>query len=169
MGIRLNEARSLDLADIKWDLGRFGKLHVHKGKALGAAGHASEWMPLINNAGRTLRWFVEDVWGHFGDDHHGHGAPLFPSERKNTDGSATRISGEALRANLAEAAARHLPDWSDKLTPSAAALLRQPAGYLGGMDLIAIQQALGHIWVATTMQYIHVLHPRSVHHVTSCL
>jgi len=51
-------------------------------------------------AGRTLRWFVEDVWGHFGDDHHGHGAPLFPSERKNTDGSATRISGEALRANL---------------------------------------------------------------------
>lgn len=28
--------------------------------------------------------------------------------------------------------------------------------YLGGMDLVAIQQALGHAWVATTMNYIHV-------------
>jgi site-specific recombinase XerD len=24
------------------------------------------------------------------------------------------------------------------------------------MDLIAIQEALGHVWVATTMHYIHV-------------
>jgi integrase len=28
VGLRLNEVRSLDLADVKWDLGRFGKLHV---------------------------------------------------------------------------------------------------------------------------------------------
>jgi hypothetical protein len=26
-------------------------------------------VPLINNAAATLRWFVEDVWGQFGDDH----------------------------------------------------------------------------------------------------
>jgi hypothetical protein len=25
-------------------------------------------VPLINNAGATLRWFVEDVRGQFGDD-----------------------------------------------------------------------------------------------------
>jgi len=31
-----------------------------------------------------------------------------------------------------------------------------PRSYLGGMDLVAIQQALGHAWVATTMNYIHV-------------
>lgn len=29
-------------------------------------------VPLINGAGRTLRWFVEDVWRHLGDD------PLLP-------------------------------------------------------------------------------------------
>jgi len=28
--------------------------------------------------------------------------------------------------------------------------------YLGGMDLLAIQAALGHAWVATTMGYVHV-------------
>ena len=27
--------------------------------------------------------------------------------------------------------------------------------YLGGMDLVAIQETLGRAWVATTMNYIH--------------
>src|ERR1700683_5410225 len=31
-GLRVNEASHLDLADVKWDLGRVGKLHVRKGK-----------------------------------------------------------------------------------------------------------------------------------------
>jgi hypothetical protein len=35
-------------------------------------GHAS----LINQAGRTLRWFIEDVWDHFDTDHTWPGAPL---------------------------------------------------------------------------------------------
>jgi hypothetical protein len=47
-------------------------------------------VPLINGAGRTLRWFIEDVYGHFDTDHARHGAPLFPSERKNA-----KASGEA--------------------------------------------------------------------------
>jgi integrase/recombinase XerD len=32
VGLRINELRHLDLADIKWDLGRFGKIHVRHGK-----------------------------------------------------------------------------------------------------------------------------------------
>jgi len=32
--------------------------------------------------------------------------------------------------------------------------------YLSGMDLISIQDALGHAWVATTMNYIN---PRELH------
>ncbi|MGI8446816.1 MAG: hypothetical protein ACR2MP_06455, partial [Streptosporangiaceae bacterium] len=54
----------LDLDDIKWDLGRFGKLHVRQGKGTRGSGPRERMVPLINNAGRTLRWFIEDVWCH---------------------------------------------------------------------------------------------------------
>ena len=62
VGLRVNEASHLDLADIKWDLGRFGKLHVRKGKGARGSGPRERMVPLINNAGATLRWFVQDVW-----------------------------------------------------------------------------------------------------------
>jgi integrase/recombinase XerD len=156
VGLRVNEARNLDLADVKWELGRFGKLHVRMGKGARGSGPRERMVPLINDAGRTLRWFVEDVWGHFGDHHDRHGAALFPSERKHADGSATRVGDEALRVALAEAAAAHLPDWPGRVTPHVLRHFCASQLYLGGMDLIAIQEALGHVWVATTMQYIHV-------------
>ena len=79
-----------------------------------------------------------------------HGAPLLPSER------SARVSSETLRAGVAEAAAAHLPEWDKSLTPH---VLRQFCAsqlYLVGMGLLAIQEALGHAWVATTMGYVHV-------------
>ncbi|PRX41574.1 hypothetical protein B0I32_1745 [Nonomuraea fuscirosea] len=63
VGLRVNEACKLDLAGIKWDLGRFGKLHVRHGKGARGSGPRERMVPLINNAAATLRWFVEDVWG----------------------------------------------------------------------------------------------------------
>jgi integrase/recombinase XerD len=156
VGLRVNEARHLDLDDLKWELGRFGKLHVRKGKGARGSGPRERMVPLINNAGRTLRWFVEDVWGHFGDDHTRPGVPLLPSERKNADGTAARVSAETLRSGLAQAAARHLPDWSGTLTPHVLRHFCASQLYQGGMDLLAIQTVLGHAWVATTMSYVHV-------------
>ncbi|MGP3937846.1 amidohydrolase family protein [Nonomuraea sp. KM88] len=38
VGLRVNEARSLDPADVKWELGRFGKLHVRLGKGTRGSG-----------------------------------------------------------------------------------------------------------------------------------
>lgn len=156
VGLRVNEACSLDLADVKWELGRFGKLHVRHGKGARGSGPRERMVPLINDAGATLRWFVEDVWGHYGDDHTRPGAPLLPSERRNADGSAARVGDEALRAALAEAAASHLPDWPQPLTPHVLRHFCASQLYLGGMDLIAIQAVLGHAWIATTLQYVHV-------------
>ena len=43
VGLRVNEACRLDLADIKWDLGHFGKLHVRPGRAPAAPAPANGW------------------------------------------------------------------------------------------------------------------------------
>jgi integrase len=43
VGLRVSEACGLDLADIKWDLGRFGKLHVRHGKGSRGSGRGSAW------------------------------------------------------------------------------------------------------------------------------
>ncbi len=156
VGLRVNEARSLDLADIKWELGRFGKLHVRHGKGARGSGPRERMVPLVNDAGRTLRWFIEDVWGQFEGDHLRHGAPLLPSERKNGDGSCGRVGYDALRSGLVLAAAEHLPAWAGRLTPHVLRHYCASQLYLDGVDLISIQEMLGHSWVATTMRYVHV-------------
>ncbi|HTY27293.1 MAG TPA: site-specific integrase [Mycobacterium sp.] len=156
VGLRVNEARNLDLADIKWELGRFGKLHVRVGKGARGSGPRERMVPLINGADRTVRWFVEDVWGHFDDDHRRPGAPLFPSERMNTDGTCRRVGDDALRAGLAGAACTHLPGWADTLSPHVLRHFAASQLYLSGVDLIAIQELLGHSWISSTLNYVHV-------------
>jgi integrase/recombinase XerD len=156
VGLRVNELRNLDLADVKWELGRFGKLHVRVGKGARGSGPRERMVPLLNNAHPTQRWFIEDVWGQFDDNHLRHDAPLFPSERKRTDGSCGRVGYDALRSALAAASAAHLPAWSGRLTPHVLRHYCASQLYLDGVDLISIQEMLGHSWVATTMRYIHV-------------
>jgi site-specific recombinase XerD len=160
VGLRVNEARQLDLADVKWELGPFGKLHIRHGKGARGSGPRERMVPLINHADRTLRWFIQDVWGQFDDDHTRYGAPLLPSERKHADGSCGRVGYDALRAGLAAAAAEHLPAWAGRLTPHVLRHYCASQLYLGGVDLISIQEALGHAWIATTMRYVHVHHSR---------
>ena len=155
-GLRVNEVSHLDLADVKWELGRFGKLHVRMGKGARGSGPRERMVPLINGAGVTLEWYVQDVWCCFDDDHARPGAPLFCSERRNADGTAARVGNETLRSALTTAAAVHLPGWPERVTPHVLRHFCASQLYLGGMDLVAIQQALGHAWVATTMNYIHV-------------
>ena len=116
VGLRINEARMLDLDDVRWELGRFGKLNVRHGKGSRRKGPKPRLVPLINGADRSLRWFIEDVLGLFDIDPNSHGAPLFPSERKNIDGTCMRATADVYRRSLAEAADRHLPAWSGKLT-----------------------------------------------------
>jgi integrase/recombinase XerD len=156
VGLRVNEARNLDLDDVKWHLGRFGKLHVRMGKGTRGSGPRERMVPLINGADQLLRWFIEDVWGLLDDDHTRPGAPLLPSERHNQDGSACRVGDDALRAGLADAVAAYLPSWADKLTPHVLRHFCASELYLSGADLLSIQEVLGHSWVATTMKYIHI-------------
>jgi hypothetical protein len=43
VGLRVNEACKPGLPDIKWELGRFGKLHVVTAKAPAGPGPANGW------------------------------------------------------------------------------------------------------------------------------
>ncbi|WP_249267220.1 tyrosine-type recombinase/integrase, partial [Mycobacterium gordonae] len=156
VGLRINEARMLDLDDVRWELGRFGKLNVRHGKGSRRKGPKPRLVPLINGADRSLRWFIEDVLGLFDIDPNSHAAPLFPSERKNIDGTCMRATADVYRRSLAEAADRHLPAWSGKLTPHVLRHFCASQLYLGGMNLFAIQELCGHAWTATTARYIHV-------------
>ena len=156
VGLRINEARMLDLDDVRWELGRFGKLNVRHGKGSRRGGPKPRLVPLINGADRSLRWFIEDVLGQFDADPTRHGAPLFPSERKNADSSCQRATADVFRRSLAEAATRHLPAWTGKLTPHVLRHFCASQLYLGGMSLFAIQELLGHAWTGTTARYIHV-------------
>ena len=156
VGLRINEARMLDLDDVRWELGRFGKLNVRHGKGARRKGPKPRLVPLINGADRSLRWFIEDVLGLFDIDPAGHAVPLFPSERKNADRTCARATADVFRRSLAEAADRHLPEWSGKLTPHVLRHFCASQLYLSGMNLFAVQELLGHAWTGTTARYIHV-------------
>jgi integrase len=156
VGLRINQARMLDLDDARWELGRFGKLNVRHGKGSRRRGPRPRLVPLINGADRNLRWFIQDMRGRFDAGHARPGAPLFPSERKCGDGSCSRATAGVFRRSLAEAAVRHLPAWESKLTPHVLRRFCASRLYLAGMSLLAIQELPGHAWTGTTARYIHV-------------
>jgi site-specific recombinase XerD len=156
LGLRINELVRLDLADVHWDLGAFGQLHVRHGKGSRGRGPKVRLVPLINDARPMLQWYVEDVWSCFGRSPNTPDAPLFPSERKLPDGGNGRADDDTLRSALAAVTARHLPAWTGRLTPHVLRHYCASQLYLTGMDLLAVQELLGHEWVSTTMRYVHV-------------
>jgi site-specific recombinase XerD len=54
------------------------------------------------------------------------------------------VGYDALRAGLADAVAKHLSGWADRLTPHVLRHYCASQMYLGGVDLLAIQDLLGH-------------------------
>jgi len=156
LGTRIGETHHLDMTDVNWDLGKFGKLHVRFGKGARGRGPKPRMVSLINGGRELITWFVEDVRGQFDDAWDQPGAPLLPSERHGTDSTCTRASKEALRSGLDKAVARHLPAWKGRLTPHVLRHYCASSLYHDGMDIVAIQELLGHDWIATTMGYVHV-------------
>jgi len=89
-GLRVNEVSHLDWLTSVGSWAGSGSCHVRQGKGARGSGPRERMVPLINGAGATLRWFIQDVWCCFDDDHARPGAPLFCSERRNADGTAAR-------------------------------------------------------------------------------
>jgi site-specific recombinase XerD len=156
-GLRINETVWLDIRDWRPDLGEHGKLHVRFGKGSQGRGPKTRLVPGINAVDALLAWWLTDVRHQFGDDWQDPDAPLLPSERRDPDtGGCLRAGPDALRSGLAAAVGAWLPSWSGRLTPHGLRHFCASSLYARGMDLKAIQELLGHEWLSTTTQYIHV-------------
>ncbi|MBE1580504.1 tyrosine-type recombinase/integrase [Amycolatopsis roodepoortensis] len=160
VGLRINESRMLDLADVRWELGRFGKLNVRHGKGSGRRGPKQRLVPLLNGADTLLVWYIEDVLGQFDCNFDLPGVPLFPSERRAGDDPGARLADNVARRALTVAVENHLPSWAGKVTPHVLRHYCASQLYELGVDILAIQELLGHSWIATTMHYVHARNTR---------
>jgi integrase/recombinase XerD len=142
-GTRCEEAVLLDIGDAHFGRGPFGKLHVRFGKAARTSGPRPRWVPMLDDLDLLLRWFLEQVRDRFPDS-----AVLFCDE------SGGRLSPGTVRnrlRHLMQAEGRGESDW---FTPHALRRACATHNYERGMDLVAIQQMLGHWAVASTMRYV---------------
>lgn len=157
VGIRITESTMLDLRDWRPDLGSLGKLHVRFGKGSRGRGSKQRLVPAINGTDRLIDWWLGDVRHRFGDDWENPDAPMIPSERFDSElARCCRASDDVLRRGLRQATIRFLPAWDGRMTPHVLRHYCASSLYLAGMDLKALQELLGHQWLSTTTQYIHV-------------
>jgi len=157
VGLRINETVKLDLRDWRPDLGSYGKLHVRFGKGSQGRGPKPRLVPAINGVDQLMGWWLAEVRPQYGPDWADPDAPLLPSERFDRDlDRCGRVGSNALRRGLAIQVDRSLPAWSGRMTPHVLRHYCASSLYAAGMDIKALQELLGHQWLATTSGYIHV-------------
>jgi integrase/recombinase XerC len=157
LGLRINETVMLDIRDWRPDLGEFGKLHVRHGKGARGRGPKPRLVPAINGADQLIDWWLAEVRHQCGPDWDDPDAPLLPSERFDHEmGRCGRVGTNALRRSLGIQVDQWLPAWSGRMTPHVLRHYCASSLYAVGMDIKAIQELLGHQWLATTSGYIHV-------------
>jgi site-specific recombinase XerD len=142
-GLRADEAASLELADLHFDRGPFGKIHVRFGKGARGSGPRPRWVPMLDHVDLILRWFLDDV------------RPRMPESKALFCDEA----GGVLHRGTVRKRLHHLltlEGCSDVQWFSPHGLRHACAthNYERGVDLVAIQQMLGHWHVGTTMRYV---------------
>ncbi|MGW2476931.1 tyrosine-type recombinase/integrase [Streptomyces sp. NPDC001665] len=142
-GLRSEEASLLDRPDVHFSRGPFGKLHVRFGKGAHTSGPRPRWVPMLDQLDLVLRWFLDDVRGKFPDS-----AALFADE-----------SGGHLHQGTVRNRLRYLMELegrpaTDRFSPHALRRACATHNYERGVDLVAIQQLLGHWTVSSTMRYV---------------
>ena len=142
-GIRCEESVLLDICDAHFGRGPFGKLHVRFGKAARTSGPRPRWVPMLDGLEVLLHWFLDDVRGRFPGS-----AVLFCDE------SGGQLSPGTVRNRLRHLMAVEGRTESDWFTPHSLRRACATHNYERGMDLVAIQQMLGHWTVASTMRYV---------------
>ncbi|MGW7317377.1 tyrosine-type recombinase/integrase [Streptomyces sp. NPDC054865] len=141
--LRVSELVRLDLCDVHPALGTSGKLHVRFGKAANTSGPRPRWAPMLEGLDRILAWYLADVRPLFPT-----AAPLFCDE----DGQGLKTG--TVRDRLARLLDVEGVVWDERFTPHALRRACATHQYERGMDLIAVQQLLGHRHIASTMAYV---------------
>lgn len=142
-GLRTEESVMLDRPDVGFGRGPFGKLHVRFGKGANTSGPRPRWVPMLDGLDLVLRWFLDDVRGRFPAS-----AVLFCDE------SGGRMAGGTIRNrlhHLMELEGRPQAEW---FSPHGMRRACATHNYERGVDLVAIQQLLGHWTVSSTMRYV---------------
>lgn len=60
-GVRAEESSMLDVADLHFGRGPFGKIHVRFGKGAKTSGPRPRWVPMLDELDLILQWFLRDI------------------------------------------------------------------------------------------------------------
>ena len=142
-GLRSEESVKLDAGDVHYRRGPFGKLHVRFGKGAHTSGPRPRWVPMLDGLETVLSWYQRDVRDRFPAS-----PVLFPDE------SGGRMHPGTVRNRLRYLMTLEGRDQSDWFSPHALRRACATHNYERGMDLVAIQQMLGHWTVSSTMRYV---------------
>jgi site-specific recombinase XerD len=142
-GLRADEAASLELSDLHFGRGPFGKIHVRFGKAAKGSGPRPRWVPMLDEMDLVLRWFLEDVRPRMAES-----PALFCDE-----------GGGAIHRGTIRNRLRYLLEIEgardeERFSPHGLRHACATHNYERGVDLVAIQQMLGHWHIGTTMRYV---------------
>jgi integrase/recombinase XerD len=142
--LRSSEAAALAIRDLHFERGPFGKIHVRLGKATNGSGPRPRWVPMLDDLGLILLWFLDEARPSF----RGEGVIVF------CDQSGGQLNSGSIRNRLAALLdAEGRPD-EKRFTPHGLRHACATRNYERGVDLVAIQQMLGHWHVGTTMRYV---------------
>jgi site-specific recombinase XerD len=142
-GLRAEEVVMLDRPDVQFGRGPFGKLHVRFGKGAKTSGPRPRWVPMLDGLDLVLRWFLDEVRGRFPAS-----GVLFCDE------SGGRMAAGTIRNRLRHLMGLEGRPTSEWFSPHGLRRACATHNYERGMDLVAIQQLLGHWTVSSTMRYV---------------
>jgi site-specific recombinase XerD len=143
-GLRAQEAAALEVRDVHFNRGPFGKLHVRLGKGARGSGPRPRWVPMLDQLDELLRWYLAEARPRFREK----GPVLF------CDQSGGVMAFGTIRNRLAYLQQLEGTPIEERFSPHALRRACATRNYERGVDLVAIQQMLGHWHVGTTMRYV---------------
>jgi integrase/recombinase XerD len=150
-GLRAEEAAMLDRPDVHFGRGPFGKVHVRFGKGAKTSGPRPRWVPMLDGLDLILRWYLDEIRPRMGD-----GPALFCDEGGGRIHRGTIRNRLAYLLELEQAVAQQQGAKGQlaRFSPHGLRHACATHNYERGVDLVAIQQMLGHWHVGTTMRYV---------------